>query len=337
MIAPSFRRCYNDSMLSLREYQQTMVSKVLTGFETNRRIMSVLPTGGGKTVVASEIAMHFPKILWAAHRHELLVQAGKKLTEAGHPNFTLQSVFSEPPAGEFDLMVLDETHHEPAPTMQGFQDRLKVKRVLGLTATPFRLDNHFIDFDLTVEGATFEELIAAGFLVPIDVHSVKFAANRQGTLTEWLTDHPDKARGSIVFVPGIKAAKDMQQLLDPHFRTAVVTGEQSTSTRDEILKRFTDHNLDMLFSCMVLTEGTDLPRTQTVVLARKTESLSLLMQMVGRGVRPFPGKEVCNVVEAMTAKERKPSVATIISPRRHLVHIAAGTNWQSVPVAGARR
>ena len=317
-----------------------MVSDALKGFETHRRIMSVLPTGGGKTVVATEIAMHFPRILWVAHRHELLVQAGKKLLEAGHKDFTLQSVFSKPGAGEFDLMVLDETHHEPAPTVQGFQGRVQAKRVLGLTATPFRLDNHFIDFDYTVEGATFEELIAAGFLTPIDVHTVKAGANRSLIIMKWLIDHPEKAIGSIIFVPNIAAAEDMQQILKSHFRTSVVTGQQSATERDEILGEFTEQKIDILFSCMVLTEGTDLPRTQTVVLARQTESLGLLMQMVGRGVRPFQGKQVCNVIEAvdvLNRREKKPSVATVISPRQHIVHTAVSGSWRSFPVAGANR
>lgn len=308
--------------LTLRQYQSDLISGVKDAFNTNQSVMMVLPTGAGKTVAACEVAKHFKKVMWAAHRIELLQQADSKLRE-GHPNYRLQSVWTPPDDQYYDLLVLDETHHAPAPTLHQFIASSHCGKILGLTATPFRLDRKFIGFEKIVEGAKFEDLVAAGFLAPIDLYSVR-GIDRHAALTDWLINNPDKAPGTIVFASDIADAYAYANVLGLIYRTSVVHGKQPADARATSIKEFMGGDIDVLVSCMILTEGTDLPRTQTIVLGRQTDSVGLLMQMIGRGVRPYEGKKACNVIEAITPVSRRKSVAETISPNNHYIVSCGG-------------
>lgn len=313
--------------LTLRQYQTDLVSDVNAAFQSFNSVMMVLPTGAGKTITAATIAKGFNKVMWAAHRIELLQQADEKL-KGNHDNYKLQSVWAQPPDEYFDLLVLDETHHAPAPTLQEFIARSKCGKILGLTATPFRLDHRFIGFEKVIDGASFDKLVEAGFLVPIDLYSLR-GQNRYDLIIDWLIENPDKARGSIVFTPNVADSQGFVDVLGFAYATAAIHGEQPAAQRADIIKSYLDGKTDILVSCMILTEGTDLPRTQTICLARQTDSVGLLMQMVGRGVRPHDGKNVCNVVEAVTPNDRHKSIVGVISPGHHYI-IADGRKEEMV-------
>jgi superfamily II DNA or RNA helicase len=308
--------------MEIRKYQQELIVKALNTLHDAQSVMVVLCTGAGKTHVAVEIAKHFKKVMWAAHRIELLQQADQRLRGA-HPNYRLQSVWVPPDDQEYDLLVLDETHHAPAPTLHEFISRSKCTKILGLTATPFRLDRKFIGFEKIVEGAKFEDLVTAGFLTPIDLYSVR-GVDRYASIVEWLINNPEKAAGTIVFTPNIADAVLFVRDLGLAYRISVVHGKQPAEERAAAIKAFTDGEIDILASCMLLTEGVDIPRAQTICLARQTDSVSLLMQMIGRGVRPFNSKKVCNVIEAISPSDRRQSIVNIISPNNHYIVSADG-------------
>ena len=319
--------------LSLRQYQEAVVRDITNSFKECRSVMAVMPPGSGKTATAASFSLAYPKIIWAAHRRELIEQARLALVRVGHPDFQCISVFVKPPAGHFDLLVMDETHHAPAPVLKRFVGKIDCDKVLGLTATPFRLDKKFLDFEDTIFGASYDDLVNAGFLMPIELHSLRVMGTKHVALIDWLLAHPEKALHSIVFVPNLADAKFFKTALNLAYKTETITGDQPTMERDAALKAFMSGDVDILVSCMVLTEGTDLPIAQTIILGRETESLGLLTQMVGRGLRTFPGKTHCNVVEVVSVMGKsKQSIKAIVAPRKQYLVTRSGGEWNTIAI-----
>ena len=180
-------------MIQLRDYQQAAIDGIRRAFAAGRRrVLHVLPTGGGKTTtfayIATRAAERQQRVWILAHRVELLDQISATLDgfgcshgfiAAGYPArvgalVQVAGVFTvarrldrvQPP----DLIVVDEAHHAVAATTWGrILSKFPRARILGVTATPCRTDGSGLDecFDTLVEGPTVAELTARGFLVPL--------------------------------------------------------------------------------------------------------------------------------------------------------------------------
>lgn len=180
----------------LRPYQEELVTEVTQAFDSYRRVLIQLPTGGGKTVVFSRIVQQCHAAggtaLVLAHREELITQAASKLrsmidtpvgiVKAGHkPEYdapiqvaSVQSIGGRlhelrPP----DLIVVDECHRSCSKSyikaMEAFQDAF----CLGVTATPTRLDGKGLDdiYQYLITGPRVGELIEDGYLCPYDLYA----------------------------------------------------------------------------------------------------------------------------------------------------------------------
>jgi superfamily II DNA or RNA helicase len=183
--------------MELRPYQQQLVEDIYKSWESCKRTMTQLPTGGGKTIVLSKIADHFTKegkrVLIIAHREELLDQASDKLAkitgivpgvikcgvkpENDKPIqvASIQSLVNRlEEVGEFGLVTIDEAHHSASPTYRKVLDHYTAKGAvqLGFTATPIRLDGKGFDdiFDDLVCGPTIRQLIDDGYLSPFKLY-----------------------------------------------------------------------------------------------------------------------------------------------------------------------
>ena len=216
-------------MIDLRDYQRDIVARA----RLVRRPCIVMPTGSGKTLVASEIIRSEPDrhVLFLAHRRELIHQAAAKLGElgvnvgvilAGEPTnvmlgvqvASVQTVWSRsfrskslelPPAG---IVFIDEAHHVRAPIYKAIIEKYPDAKIIGLTATPCRRDGRGLGnvFDALVEGPQVSELIAQGFLVGTKVFApskpnLKGVHTRQGDYIESeLAERMDKVElvGDIV-------------------------------------------------------------------------------------------------------------------------------------------
>ena len=308
----------------LRDYQKELVDNVLTVFKSKfvKHAMAVLPTGGGKTLVASLISQYFKSVLWLAHRSELLDQASKAL--ADHPDATVWSVFKEPPSRSYDLVVLDESHHAAAPTIRNFIDKINYNKLLGITATPNRLDQLYLGFDCIIYGVHFDELIKTGYLVPIDLYSIRTHTDKDLAIVKWMYQYGDKLGKTILFVSRREQASFFKSILSPVFKTEMILQD---SNRKDIINAYLTDRIDILISCNILTEGVDLPCTQSIVLARHTESENLMRQMIGRGIRPFKSKDHCKLVECVPIIGTQSSVSNVITPRNHFVSSMAGEDW----------
>lgn len=188
-----------DDSMGFYPYQRADVRHLRTALDSFRRVLYVLPTGGGKTSVAAAVLLAYVgagrPVLVLAHRRELVHQMVDRLLVAGVPDVlvgvlmandprrrpgalvqvasidTLRRRAAVPPA---DLLVIDEAHRATAKSYQAIADRYPEARVLGLTATPYRADGTGLRtaFDHLVSGPSIEDLILDGYLAKPRVWTV---------------------------------------------------------------------------------------------------------------------------------------------------------------------
>jgi superfamily II DNA or RNA helicase len=225
------------------------------------------------------------------------------------------------PRDAFSQVVVDECHHSPSKTYLGILEyfgcfREGGTRTLGVTATLARGDG--VGLGSVWQTVAYErsvlEMVADGYLVnprgisvpigldltDVDVSAGDYAAGQLGdALTEahfetavaqaYSTHAP--GRPGLVFTPTVATAQAAAQALrDSGFRAEAVWGAMDPDARKAAIKGLGDGSLDVLANCQVLTEGTDIPRAEVAVMARPTRSSPLWIQMVGRVLRPYPGK-----------------------------------------------
>jgi len=314
----------------LRDYQDRAVETVIA--KLDRRPILVSPTGSGKTTMATEIVERLGRrTLWLAHRKELIDQAAERLAAHGlHAGIVMAGYHSDPdaqvqvasvqtlvrrnrpPAG---LVVVDECHHAAAETYQKILSGYTDAALVGLTATPFRLDGRGLGdlFGELVVAAWPDELCTAGVLhkprvwaskAP-DLRGVRVVAGdyNLGALAERTNTAELNAdivetwqkraagRRTAAFAVDIAHSEAITEA----FRQAGVPAEHldgatPRAERDAILARLATGETLVVSNCMVLTEGWDLPALECAIIARPTASLNLHLQMIGRVMRACHGK-----------------------------------------------
>jgi len=327
-------------MVQLRDYQQTSIGQVRDSFrDGNRRVLLVLPTGGGKTVcfsyIAAGVAKNQKRVLIVAHRRELLRQISNALKMVGVRHavmtggyigiptspvvvasvFTLAKRLTRFP--EPDLIIGDEAHHfTPDSTWGNVVNAFPKAKVLGVTATPERLDGKGLGlmFDDMVLGPSVAELTELGFLSPADVYApskpdLRATRTRIGDYVvsdlEEAMDKPSitgnavshyrrlaDGKRAIAFCVSIKHAKDVAaEFRNAGYQAHHVDGGMLEKERDDVLARFETGEIQVLTSCDLVSEGFDLPAVEVAIMLRPTKSLSLYLQQAGRAIRISPGKE----------------------------------------------
>lgn len=338
----------------LRDYQTDLLDRInKSWFSGTRSILCQLPTGSGKTVcfshVIHEATQNGLKCLVLAHREELIVQAADKLEiitnnpvgiiKAGYPtNYdrdiqvaSIQSLTRRlKHCPEFDLIVVDEAHHSTSRTYRDILNRFPNARVLGVTATPIRLDGKGFRgiFDELICGVTVSELIESGslsqykyFATEVSM-SVEGVGKRQG---DFKTE--DVARANPVAGLAGDVVKSYRDYLEgkqavifcinvehsiaiaEHFKaTGIVAhhldGNTPSSERADVMNQFRDKQIQVLTNCALFDEGLDIPSLDGVILARPTQSLSRFLQMVGRALRPCEGKDRAIIIDLAGNYER---------------------------------
>lgn len=313
----------------LRPYQQEAVRAVETGWNDHRRQLLVLPTGTGKTVVFSQVAMDRTdrgRVLILAHRDELIEQARDKycmLTgqQAGKIKasdnivmpVTVGSVQTmvrrEYPSDFFKTVIVDEAHHSLSDSYQKILTHYNAD-VLGVTATPDRgdkkslgryYDNLAYEYSLrqAVEDGYLCKLRARTIPLRIDLSQVKvkvgdFEVNSIAeTLEPYLSEIADVIKtcaSNRKTVVFCPLISIAQELASLIPGAREVNG--SSPDRKETLEWFDQAGKGaVLCNAMLLTEGWDCPSVDCVVVLRPTKIRSLYCQMIGRGTRPAPGKK----------------------------------------------
>lgn len=308
----------------LRAYQQRAIRDLRVAYgEGKRRILLVSPTGSGKTAMCSSVVQGWieksadSRAAWFAHRRELCAQGAESLTRwgldvgyAGAKASARTQVVSTagalsrgevPTAG---LVVLDEAHHYSADTWRSIPAAYPDGTlVLGATATPERGDGRPLDhlFEHLIVVAHPHELVATGDLVPCITHRPG-RLQRKGRVAQLPVDayiHQGlMGKRMVVFASNVtEAGVFLGQFKLRGIDARMVHGAMPVARRDEALEEFRNGTVRVLINVYVLTEGWDCHDVEVVCMARKCGSQSMLMQAVGRGLRPAPGKTACHFLD----------------------------------------
>ena len=272
------------------------------------------------------------RVLILVHRVELLKQTGQKLSAFGIPHgyistehtqddqwpvqvamvATLRNRKTDP----FNLIIVDECHHTPSATYQEVISRHPDAYLLGVTATPCRLDGKGLAdcFDEMVQGPQIYELIQFGSLTPpvtyapsvgIDLKGVRSVAGDYvksaleeavakpsvtGSAVKEYTTHA-AGQPCVVFCVSVKHAEQVaEEFRFQGYRAVSVDGNTDKAERDRMIQGLADGSVQVLCSCDIISEGTDVPAIEVGISLRPTKSLSLYIQQMGRVLRKHPGK-----------------------------------------------
>lgn len=264
--------------------------------------------------------------------------------------------------GRFGLVVVDEAHHANSPSWMNTLRMLGVSntgptKALGASATWDRADGlGFEDvFDQIVYSIGIEQLIGSGHLADItamlietelDTSGVRSShgdfnteqlsqkivdSNYADTLAAAVAAHA-RDRISLVFAPNVRTADLYRDaLIDVGINAASVNGETPRSEREQVLADLRAGRIQAVVNCGIYTEGTDIPIVNCVVLGRPTQSRALFQQMVGRGLRNYPGKDNCLILDVSGASQRNSlqSVATLFGrePDVNRKKVASVRDW----------
>jgi DNA repair protein RadD len=217
-----------------------------------------------------------------------------------------------PPA---DLLIIDESHHVPARTYRKIIEAYPNAILIGTTATPCRGDGRGLGnfFDCIVETPQVAELIAQGYLVKTRVYApgdidLKGVREKAGDYVETqlaqrmdrddlvgdIVSHWHKygeGRKTVVFAVNVAHSVHIRdEFIKSGVKAEHIDGTTPKEERDAALARLASGETRLITNCMVLTEGWDLPEVSCCIPARPTKKIGLYRQMVGRVLRPAPGK-----------------------------------------------
>lgn len=233
---------------------------------------------------------------------------------------------------------LDDAKLDDAARVQAIEARLtewdttapRDRVLIGVTATPNRSDA--VGLSCVFQSIAFsygmKDAISDGWLVPLKTYAVATDTNldnvrttagefNQRDLSETVNTprrnaeavaawkaHAD-GRPTIGFTVTVEHAHDAAAMFErAGYRAAAVSGETPREDRRALLESFQAGRLDLLMNCMVLTEGTDLPRASAILHMKPTKSATLYEQMTGRGLRLFPGKDDCVVIDMVDLSQK---------------------------------
>jgi superfamily II DNA or RNA helicase/HKD family nuclease len=314
--------------------------------EEYNKALVVMATGLGKTYLAGFFAQNFERVLFIAHREEILYQAKEsfqkvmpqkkfgiyngKVKEAD-ADAVFASIFTlsmkihlqQFRPDEFDLIIVDEFHHAAADSYQRVLDYFTPKFLLGITATPDRNDNkdvyaicdgnvaYRLDFLDAIKRKWLAPFKYYGIYDDTDYSQIRWLGTHydeeqllQAQLREELADkilrawEEKKQTRTIGFCSSIRQANYLSNFFNQHgYRTVSLHSQQLGLNRKAEIKKLSDGELDVIFTVDLFNEGVDIPAVDTLLFVRPTESLTVFTQQIGRGLRIYPGKEACVIID----------------------------------------
>ncbi len=370
-------------MITLRDYQEEtlcMLDSWWAQHDGNPCI--VAPTGSGKSILIAAFCQRtlalWPetRIMIICSQKELVEQDADKLLaiwpeaplgvccaatgrrELGR-RITIGSILSvfrrdEAETGVMDLIIVDEAHlisHRDEGSYRTLIDRQKAAnpklRVIGLTATPYRLGHGYItDGDALfsaplIQPAGILELQRKGYLSPLSSKTTKARLSTEGVavrggeyverelqakvddrltseqvVSETISRAGDRKHW-LVFCCGVEHAMHVRDILiSEGVDAGCVTGKTGKAEREDILARFKAGEITALTNANVLTTGFDFPGIDLIVMMRPTMSPGLYVQMAGRGLRTAQGKKDCLVLDFAGNVQQHGPITAVNPPRR---------------------
>lgn len=311
------------------------------------RALTIASAGSGKTYLAAFDALNFnPKrLLYIVHEGSILRKSletfqevfGKNVSYGIYSgtskesdadfvfatNITMCKTLELFSKNEFDYIIIDECHHATAETYKKIIGYFEPEFLLGLTATPERLDNQDV-FELFDHNVPYElrlrDAIANDLVVPFKYFGIRdklvdygLTGNEERRMIAQMAkeDHCDfiaeqierhRPQGklkALAFCRNVTHARMMCEALGERYHTAYLTGRNDIGER---VRAYNDlqndaHNLEILFMVDILNEGVDIPGVNMVLFLRPTESTTIFIQQLGRGLRKYTNKEYVTVLD----------------------------------------
>ncbi|MDO4481899.1 MAG: DUF3427 domain-containing protein [Bacillota bacterium] len=355
-------------------YQQEILDKLdaerkIRGYTRN---LVVAATGTGKTVISALDYKRFAKnnpdkpcrLLFVAHREEILKQSlytfravlkdanfGEMFVGSYKPDsidnlfisiqtFNSQNFTNKNSPQFYDYIIVDEFHHAAAPTYQKLLNYYKPSILLGLTATPERMDgksilpyfNNRIAAEIRLPEAIDRKLLCPfqyfGVTDTVDLDTLKWSvggydkgelskiytlsgaiANRRAdhvvsSLLKYVTDI-DEVKG-LGFCVSVEHAEFMCRYFNEHnIQSMFLTGKSSDEERKTAKQKLVSGEVRFIFVVDIYNEGVDIPEVNTVLFLRPTESLTVFLQQLGRGLRLADNKECLTVLDFVGQANKK--------------------------------
>ena len=331
------------------------------------RGLVVAATGIGKTYIAAFDALDFDRMLFVAHRREILEQAeaafcrvhenlSTSFFDGGGRDLSGKAVFAsiqslgkkeyltaghvKPDA--FDYIVVDEFHHAAADSYRALLGYFKPRFLLGLTATPYRMDGGDIFslcggnvvYEIHLKDAINRDLLAPfkyfGFYDETDYEAVPWRGGRYEPsrleailATEIRADLVWKKysvwRGgkALGFCSSIRHAEFMADYFRKKGAKAAAVhsgnGKSRGMNRSEAVRKLENGELEILFAVDLFNEGVDIPSLDTVLFLRPTESYVVFLQQLGRGLRKCEGKTHLTVLDFIGNYKRAHHVPLLLA------------------------
>ena len=394
------------SVFTIRPY--TFQQQILDLLQAEREVrheyknLVVAATGTGKTVIAAFDYRNFchahpqnaNRLLFVAHREELLLQARNtfcgilkdpnfgeildshyKPESASHLFASIQSLNSRElceklPADYYDYIVVDEFHHAAAPSYQQLLGHFQPKILLGLTATPERMDGKSIlDYfnghfaaEIRLPEAINRNLLCPfqyfGVSDTVDLDKLKWtrggyevselenvyvyshevakrrAAQIVTSVQKYVTDM-NEVKG-LGFCVSVKHAQFMSDFFNNSgIPSIALSGNSDNKTRETAKNRLISGEIRFIFVVDLYNEGVDIPEVNTILFLRPTESLTVFLQQLGRGLRLAEDKDCLTVLDFIGRANKKynyeEKFAALLDNTKHSVRQEMQNGFMDLP------
>ena len=312
------------------------------------KALTVAAAGSGKTFLAAFDALNFNprRLLYIVHEGSILMKSFETFQKVfgsdrtygiynkDYKEFDADFVFSTNVTmanslelfdrHTFDYIILDECHHATAETYQKIIRYFEPQFLLGITATPERMDGEDV-FSLFDQNIPYElrlrDAIMNGLVVPFKYYGIRDELIEYGIketkghkfvekfsdekhcefIYQMIEKHrlPGQKLKALAFCRDISHAIRMSQAMEDYYVTRYLTGRNSVGERVRAYKDLQDDSADLeiLFTVDILNEGVDIPGVNMVLFLRPTDSQTIFIQQLGRGLRKYEGKQFVTVLD----------------------------------------
>ena len=339
--------------------------------------ITVIPTGVGKTILAAFDSKKYRRVLFVAHREEILKQAEKAFRSVrgegnygffygerkdmkcdilfatvqtlGKPEYLNENIF---PKDYFNYIVVDEFHHAAADTYKKIINYFTPEFLLGLTATPDRLDDKNVyeicDYNI-VYNVQLKEAVNKGWLVPFRYYGIYDCmvnydniTYRNGKYNEEELEKklmiPERmelvyrnyakyrSKRALAFCSTRYHAERMAEYFNRNGvkAVAVYSGSEGTYNmdRENAIQELREGNIRIIFSVDMFNEGLDIKEIDMVLFLRPTQSPTVFLQQLGRGLRKAEGKEYLTVLDFIGNYKRANLIPFLLSGMKYQKEVA---------------
>jgi superfamily II DNA or RNA helicase len=333
-----------NGMFGLRPYQLDAVAKIEQYWSQGKQaVLFQLPTGGGKSRIIRQIVDDYSQskkvIYLIAHRQTLVEQLSREVSEADIKHGIIQAgmpyiryrvqvcsmqtlVRRLDKLAEPEIIVIDEIHHVKSNSYMNILNYWPNAKVLGLTATPQRIDGKGFDdiFDELILGPTMKQLIEAGFLSDyeyyapesVDMEGVKktggdYNAKESvdrvdrkvitGSAVEHYRKYADHQPAIASCVSIAHSEHVAQEFRDAGYKAIAVNSRMDQMQVRRAIAGLKDGSTEILTQCEMLGEGVDIPAATCLIGLRPTASLTIFLQHCGRVLRKAKGKDKAIILD----------------------------------------